>query len=353
MSSGQAATGDDFGLYQTASVSGTVFRDNNANASKDSGDSGLSGRTVTATPSTGSAITTATAADGTYTITGLKPGVGYTISVAHSGETCSTPNSADCTQTATPTSGQTLTGDDFGLYQTASVSGTVFRDNNANASKDSGDSGLSGRTVTATPLTGSAITTTTTADGAYTLTGLKPGVAYSIQVDRTTEACSIPNITNCTYTETLSSGQDLTGDDFGLYGGASVSGTVFRDSDANGAKDSGDSGLSGRTVTATPLTGSTITTTTAADGTYTLNGLTPGVQYTISVSHSGESCSTPNSADCTQTATPTSGQTLTGDDFGLYQTASVSGTVFRDNNANASKDSGDSGLSGRTVTATP
>ncbi|TMK39212.1 MAG: hypothetical protein E6G56_11735, partial [Actinobacteria bacterium] len=351
--SGQTLTGDNFGLYQTASVSGTVYRDQNANGTQDSGDSGLSGRTVTATPLTGSAITTTSAADGTYTLNGLTPGVQYTISVTHSGETCSTPTSSDCTYTTTPTSGQTLTGDNFGLYATGQVSGRVWGDSNANGVFDSSsEAGLSGRTVRAVPPSGSAITTTTASDGTYTLTGLKPGVAYSIQVDRTTEACSTPDTGNCNYTETLSSGQTVSGDDFGLYGGASVSGTVFRDNNANATQDTGDSGLSGRTVTATPSTGSAIITTTASDGTYTLTGLKPGVQYTIAVSHSGETCLEP-SGGCTYTATLSSGQTTTGDDFGLYQTASVSGTVYRDQNANATQDTGDSGLSGRTVTATP
>src|SRR5205085_1945580 len=141
--------------------------------------------------------------DGSYTLSGLTPGVAYTISVSHSGESCSTPSGA-CTYTVTPTSGQNLTGDDFGLYQTASVSGTVYRDNDANATKDSGDTGISGRTVTATPATGTAITTTTATDGTYTLTGLKPGIAYTISAAHSGESCSTPTGA-CTYTETLNS----------------------------------------------------------------------------------------------------------------------------------------------------
>src|SRR5205085_1573605 len=252
----------------------------------DSGDAGISGRTVTATPATGSASTTATAADGSYTLTGLTPGVAYTISVAHSGESCSIPTDA-CTYTETLSSAQSATGDDFGLYTTASVSGNVYRDNNANGTQDTGENGISSRTVTATPATGTPVTTTTATDGSYTLNGLKPGVQYTISVAHSGEIGRAPASGGCTDSVTPTSGQNATGDDFGLYQTATVSGTIYRDNNANATKDSGENGISGRTVTATPSSGTAITTSTGADGSYTLTGLKPGVQYTISVAHSG------------------------------------------------------------------
>src|SRR5205807_1146088 len=138
------------------------------------------GRTVTATPSTGTAITTTTTADGTYTLTGLTPGVQYTISVDHSGDTCSTPTSGDCTYTETLTSGQSTTGDDFGLYQKGTVAGTLFEDMNGDGSKASSDPGRSGWTVYV-DYNGNGIkdsgepSATTGPDGSYTIADVNPG----------------------------------------------------------------------------------------------------------------------------------------------------------------------------------
>ncbi|MGB0384481.1 MAG: SdrD B-like domain-containing protein, partial [Ardenticatenaceae bacterium] len=54
--------------------------------------------------------------------------------------------------------------------------------------------------------------------------------------------------------------------------GVGVSGAVFRDYNANGARDSREPGVAGITVTAYDASGATVdSTTTAADGTYTLN----------------------------------------------------------------------------------
>jgi len=69
-------------------------------------------------------------------------------------------------------------------------------------------------------------------------------------------------------------------------GGSSITGTVFNDANNNGVQDSGEMGLAGVTVYAdlnhdSKLDPGDPSTTTAADGSYVLSGLTAGTTYTI------------------------------------------------------------------------
>ncbi len=81
-----------------ASISGVVFNDANGNGTQDAGETGLSGVTVDLLNS-GSVVvaTTLTAADGSYSFTGLGPGI-YTVRETDpSGMTSTTPNSVSVT----------------------------------------------------------------------------------------------------------------------------------------------------------------------------------------------------------------------------------------------------------------
>ena len=67
--------------------------------------------------------------------------------------------------------------------------------------------------------------------------------------------------------------------------GRVVQGRVFADANKNGTFGSGDSGLSGQTITLTgnDINGNAVslTTTTAADGSYTFSGVPEGNSYTL------------------------------------------------------------------------
>lgn len=101
----------------------------------------------------------------------------------------------------------------------------------------------------------------------------------------------------------------------------SISGTVWRDFDFDGNRDSGDGGIAGKTVRLRSggCGGSVIaTTTTNRSGAYTFSDLPPG-NYCVSVDFTCGSCS----GECASTAHPQavsvgSGEIVTGIDFGLY-----------------------------------
>src|SRR5439155_457410 len=161
--------------------------------------------------------------------------VAYTISVDHSGETCSIPTNAGCTYTETLSSGQGATGDDFGLYRTTSLSGTVFEDGNANGHADTGDSGLGSWTVYVDyndngTRDGGEPWAISSVGGSYQIDGIKPGTYTVREMSRSGYTC-----TECSHRPTLASGDIASGEDFGNAPDGSVSGTVFEDLNADGA----------------------------------------------------------------------------------------------------------------------
>ncbi|HEY2910360.1 MAG TPA: SdrD B-like domain-containing protein, partial [Gemmataceae bacterium] len=130
---------------------------------------------------------------------------------------------------------------------------------------------------------------------------------------------------------------------------ASISGTVFSDSNGNGTQDTGERGLSGQTVQVTDGT-NTFTTTTDASGAFSFTGLAPG-SYTVTVA-------TPGNATVTTTPSTinaTLGSTNTAKNVGFQfapataGTSTVSGVVFNDANSNGTQDTGEAGVNGVVV----
>src|SRR5918912_4115682 len=132
---------------------------------------------------------------------------------------------------------------------------------------------------------------------------------------------------------------------------ASKSGTKFHDLDADGARDGGEPGLAGWTFYVDYDGDSTLdagepSAASGADGTFTINAVTPGTWAVREVGQVDWFCSTP--AACTYTPAFVSGGTTSNLVFGNYQRASVSGMKFHDLDADGTHDAGETGLSGWT-----
>lgn len=138
------------------------------------------------------------------------------------------------------------------------------------------------------------------------------------------------------------------GIDFGNFKNFNLSGTKFEDHNGDGLTV-GDSGLGGITIFI-DVNGDTIsndgaanTTTTAADGTWSFNGL--GVGY------AGKNVLEVLPSGYTQTLgiggyaiTGTSGADQTGLNFANFKNINISGTKYQDHNGNGVKDAGDGAL---------
>src|SRR5207253_2005377 len=119
-------SGNDFGNFKLVSIGGTVYNDNNANGARDAGEPALGGWTVYLDTNNNGALdtgdtSTTTAADGSYTFTSLGPNPLRVREVPQAG----------WNQTLMPavtvmgTSGQVLSGQDFGSFKQLAVRGQV------------------------------------------------------------------------------------------------------------------------------------------------------------------------------------------------------------------------------------
>lgn len=139
----------------------------------------------------------------------------------------------------------------------------------------------------------------------------------------------------------------------GGAGGGSISGTVYNDLNGNGAKNTGENGISGITIYNDANNNNKIdsgekTTTTDSNGVYKLTGLSAGNYKIREVLQAGWSQTTPAN-NYGWTITLATNQNLSGKDFGTKQnvasnTGSISGTIFNDANGSGSKNSGENGV---------
>ena len=332
----------------------------------------------------------------------------------------SNADASGVTPIVTLTSGENNPTIDAGIYQPASLGDTVFFDTDGDGIKDTGESGVSGVTVTlvgggvdgviadnlaTTGVDESADNSTTTvvtdASGQYGFSELNPGEEYQVTFEESTlpgnyqfalanagtdeAADSDADASGVTSVVTLTSGENNPDIDAGIVQPASLGDTVFFDTDGDGIKDTGESGVSGVTVTLVgggvdgviadnlattgvdeSIDNSTATVVTDASGQYGFSELNPGEEYQVTfekstlpgnyqfaLANAGTDEAADSDADAsgvTSVVTLTSGENNPDIDAGIVQPASLGDTVFFDTDGDGIKDTGESGVSGVTVT---
>jgi uncharacterized repeat protein (TIGR01451 family) len=405
---GQSGTGYNFGELG-GSLAGTVYVDVNNDGVPQAGESKLAGVTLTLSGTTTSGANVCTVipgcvttsnASGVYSFTGLPSG-SFTLTetqpaaygdgkegVGSPAGTVSNTVGVNTVSAIPLGVHQTGAGYDFGEL-TGTLAGTVFNDLNANGVLDSGEPGIPGVTLT---LTGAdvlgnpvSLTTTTAADGSYSFSGLLTanGSGYTLTETQPTGwldgqtskgkmdavACAACNNATANKVQTIPFQPDhsYTAFDFGEVHGTSIAGHVYADANTNSTMDGGEA-LASVTLT---LTGNddlgaavNLTTTTAADGSYSFASLRPSsaAGYTVTETQPtglGEftgvtgtlvgSAGGSASLDITSAIVLGSGVAGTGYDF-RENASSLTGSVYLDTNNNGSKDGGEAGIAGVTVT---
>lgn len=296
----------DAGLVQTnGTVNGNVYIDHNNNGILDAGEAGIGSVkvTLTGTDALGNAVnlTINTAADGSYSFTGLAPGT-YSVTETQpagylDGQTTS-PNGgtvANNVVSAIAVNGATVADVDFGELRPGSIGKTVWNDTNANGVHDAGEPGVSGVVVTLTGTDdhGDAVTKSTTTDstgtfdftglrpGTYTVTVTKPAGMFFTQTGKDSDADLLTGIT--TPVVDLVEG-DVAERDAGVLNPVSIDGKSFYDKNGNGVYDQGELPKPGVAVTVIGIDdlGNTVTKTFTTDGNgnFSVTGLRPGT-YTV------------------------------------------------------------------------
>jgi hypothetical protein len=398
--------GGDFPLC--GKKAGTKFHDRNADGDRDTGEEGLSGWQITlyrdadgdkvledtddgvtgngATPFRPAATTDS---NGAYEFLSLPNGDYIVCEVKQTGWNQSLPNSgtsdrADCSVDSTlgavgrgfSMAGVDHLGNDFGNYQNGTKSGTKFDDLNGNGVRNTGEPGIGGVEIhlSGTDGQGNAahLHTTTAADGTYSISA-PPGSytacetvpagytqSFPTSITAGSTACVAPH-SGRGWTVTLASGGTDSGNDFGNFRNGTKSGMKFDDLNGNGVRNTGEPGIGGVEIHLFGTDGQGnavhLHTTTAANGTYSISA-PPGSYTACETVPAGYTQSFPKSGTAGSTAcaaphsgrgwmvTLTSGGTDSGNNFGNFRNATISGTKFKDADAGGDKDAGETGLGG-------
>ncbi|GLZ37073.1 SdrD B-like domain-containing protein [Actinokineospora sp. NBRC 105648] len=371
LASGATATGYVF-AEDRGSLTGAVYEDLDNDGAQDPGEPGIPGVSValTGTDNAGNPVnvTTTTGPDGGYSFTGLLGGaytvtetqpVGFLDGKDAAGTAGGVLTPPDSVTQIDLDPGEDGTGYLFGELSGASLAGRVA---------DDGGNGIPGTTVTLTGTDDNGnpvlLTTTTDLTGAYTFTGLRPGTyavtetqpaGYGDGPDTPGSAGGDASVNDVISGIVLGSGTTATGYLFAEDRG-SLSGVVYVDVNNNGLQDPGEAGIPGATVT---LTGTdalgnavNLSTTSAADGSYSFADLIGGT-YTVTETQAagyadgidtpGTSGGTATPPDSITAITLAGGVDATGYLFGEFVTGSIAGRVV---------DDGGNGIGGATVVLT-
>jgi uncharacterized protein (DUF2141 family) len=207
-----------------------------------------------------------------------------------------------------------------------SISGFTYNDLNGDGKKESNEPGLSpwrcfidsNKNGT---LDAGELNAVSDSNGYFIFWDLTPGTYTLSQLAPVGWMHTQP--VNLPYTISLQLNQKLTNINFGNrnVGTGTITGTVFNDTNGNGKQDAGEAGLGNRTVYADLYNlGRFIvgdpTTTTKANGTYTLSGVTAGFEIIRQVLPTGW-----------RQIFPTNG---TGEHVTVSKNGTVSGAIFAD-----------------------
>ena len=336
-----------------ATLSGTVFVDTNGDNIQETGEAGQSGVTVQLLNSSNQIVGSPQVTDssGHYSFTNITPGT-YSVHEVQpaglfesgaivgsiNGTAAGTANGLDTIAAVALGSGATGVGYNFALQAPASLTGIEYVDANGDNSQESGEAGLSGKTIQLLNAANTVVQTATTAsDGSYSFTNLQPGT-YSVQAvapgspyfstgSNLGSAGGTQVGTNDVTGVVLGSGTGATGYNFAVQQMGSISGTEYIDANGDNTLDNGESGLA--TVQIQLLNSSQVvisTTSTASDGTYsfvvmpgtyTVHELTPPGVYVQTASNIGSAGGAQSGVDTIANVTVGSGVAATGYNFGV------------------------------------
>ena len=296
--------------------------------------------------------TQTTAANGTYSFTGLTPllaGHSYLVQEELPSGAIWTVGSSGYSVAAT--SGNDTTGEVFDNFYKFSISGTKYTDLTGDG-KTADDTVLGGVTIdlfnhdSATNTDALITTQMTAANGTYSFTGLTPLLAgHSYLVQEELPSGAIETVGSSGYSVAATSGNDTTGEVFDNFYKFSIKG--FKYTDVLGNDGTAGITLSGSGGDDTALVGIKInlfdhnsltntdskvaTVTTLADGSYSFTGLGPlATGHTYVVQEEKPVGDTETFGSAGYWITPTSGVDVTDKDFANFVDFGIKGFKYTD-----------------------
>ncbi len=324
--SGATSTAPDFANFNLSTlvlgtVSGSVWDDVNGNGLRETtptAEPGTAGWTVFADLNGDRVADLAepkavTAADGSFSISGVTPGSVTIVVQSRNGWHATSPITG--TRSLALKNGENATNVNFGEQQArnSSLSGSVFVDANKNGVRDAGENGLSG-IVVYLDINGNAVrdadepSITTSEDqfytpsvneaGSYSFTHLGDGT-YSVRQE-VSEFLSATPASEMQHSVTILASLNVSGVDFAdVYRRNEIHGVKFNDLDGDGIRDPGEAGIAGATVFIDMNRNDGLdlgepTTVTLASGSYEFLDLSPGAYVVREMLESGHTRTSPS-----------------------------------------------------------
>lgn len=190
---GESREGMDIGMILPGVVWGRVFADRNDNGLMDENEGGLTGTVVRLMDDSGEWFAAEIGEDGLFRFDAVMPGRYYLryelpergvfAKKADGGNAIAGENGAAATAWFDFAVGGEVEAPLCGGLTLGSLTGRAFEDHDGSGTMDAGESSLAGVTLTLTPSRAdlSPVTVTTGADGAFSLTGIRPDT-YALQV---------------------------------------------------------------------------------------------------------------------------------------------------------------------------
>ncbi len=376
-----------------AGISNLVWHDANADGIQDGGELPIQGVTVKLYDSLGTTLkdTQVTDVNGEYQFEGLAAG-DYIVEVTKpTGASLTTQgagadtdkdsdfdNATSRTAAVTLTAGQLRSDIDAGLTYANSLGDKVWYDADGDGEQGASEVGLNGVTVELMDSTGTTVikTDTTSGDGDYSFTNLKPA-DYVVRVTKPADTSftskdniaddskdsDVDTTTGKTTAVTMAGDTSNTSVDAGLKYNNSLGDKVWQDSDGDGEQDAGEDGVDNVTVELRKAVDDSLvkTTTTSGGGLYNFNNIAPGDYYIQVIKPAGQLFTSKDSvADTidsdvdsstgkTDTITVAANDNETDIDIGLKLNTRIGDLVWLDSNHNGFKDATESGLDGVSV----
>jgi uncharacterized repeat protein (TIGR01451 family) len=348
------------------SIAGRVWNDANASATVNGGEVGIENVAVDlvedtnnngiADPGEPVLASSLTAADGTYSFSGLSAG-NYVVVENDLFNWYSTADTVGPNNNMIPVAlgaGQNVTGRDFLDVLTGTTGGKVFHDVNGNGSFDAGDVALANIDLLITDSLGVTQTVVTNASGDWNAT-VPPG-STTVDVQQsdpqfTAVFAPLFGFTQTAGTDTSTvvvvSGVNTPGGDDGFRQLGEITGHLYIDTNGDGDQDPGEPDLANVDVLITNVAGGTQTVTTNSSGNWTAS-VPPG---STSANVQEIDPQFPVGGIQTQGTDPTivtvvANSSTSGGIDGYFLPATISGTVFADNN---NDNVGDSAMEGVTI----
>ncbi len=305
----------DFGFQYAGAIGDRIWNDLDGDGVQDVGEPGLNGVTVRlreagpdGTLGTADDVLlpdAVTSGDGDYGYTNLPPGL-YRVDVDPS----TLPLGMERTSAALPLDVTLGTGEqrndlDVGYRFAGSIGDRIWQDVDFDGTQDPGEPGLAGVTVLLTEAGPDTVlgtaddvavgSRTTGAGGDYLFEGLPAG-SYRMLVDvGTLPAGLVLTSANQPLDVTLAPSEDRLDVDVGYQFTGSIGDRVWNDTDEDGVQDAGEPGIGGVTIDVIEAGPDGVfgtadddpqgSVTTAADGSYDVTGLPPGL-YRLDVRES-------------------------------------------------------------------